>query len=301
MIFAYLDEFGHVGPFFGRAHPRHNTSPVFGLAGVLLPEHSVRPFASYFLNRKTDLLSFDIHKSGKQPYEWEKKGSNLFTAKSLELYPEIRKTAFRILNHVKESRGRVFYCGRQKIRNREDVNPNGLYTTVLSDALRQIDACCAAIDQNFVVVVDEHSARKELLETATKTMYGHRPTMRLASPPFEVESYLKQNIQAADWIAAIIGRIANYEFEPIDFAAYEPYERYFRKRIEAVSTHSTIMRRTLRPRAQRTTTTTVSTIGTLGHAFTAAARVTTTEEVVELFDDPEDTPPLSSPQIQTDA
>ena len=31
--FAYLDEFGHIGPYVNREHPRYNDSPVFGLAG----------------------------------------------------------------------------------------------------------------------------------------------------------------------------------------------------------------------------------------------------------------------------
>ena len=35
--FAYLDEFGHIGPYLGRHHPRHNDSPVFGFAGLVLP------------------------------------------------------------------------------------------------------------------------------------------------------------------------------------------------------------------------------------------------------------------------
>lgn len=98
MIFAYLDEFGHSGPFFERGHPRHNASPVFGLAGFLMPERSVRPFASYFLNRKIDLLRPEIEVSGKQAYEWEKKGTNLFTPKSILKYPEIQRSAFRLIN-----------------------------------------------------------------------------------------------------------------------------------------------------------------------------------------------------------
>ena len=42
--FAYLDEFGHIGPYLGRQHPRHNDSPVFGFAGlVLLSTATPRP------------------------------------------------------------------------------------------------------------------------------------------------------------------------------------------------------------------------------------------------------------------
>ena len=34
---AYLDEFGHIGPYIARDDPRHNDSPVFGLAGFIMP------------------------------------------------------------------------------------------------------------------------------------------------------------------------------------------------------------------------------------------------------------------------
>ena len=44
--FAYLDEFGHVGPYVSRADPHHNDSPVFGLAGYVLPAVQVRGFGA---------------------------------------------------------------------------------------------------------------------------------------------------------------------------------------------------------------------------------------------------------------
>ena len=262
MIFAYLDEFGHIGPYCGRSHPTYNESPVFGVAGILLPEYAVRSFATYFLHRKTELLGRDIAASGKPAFKWEKKGTNLFTPKSIDKYPEIRRTAFRLINAVMSHGGRIFFCGRQKSKGREDVNANGLYTTVFADALRQLDKSCATIDENFVVVVDEHSARKQLLDTAAKTMFGSEPARRLASPPFEVESYLNQNVQAADWMATIIGRIWSYRLDPEEFAMMQPYEAYFASRIEAASSFSTVrLRRPPRQVAQVTQVTQVSTLG----------------------------------------
>lgn len=243
MIFAYLDEFGHIGPYFAKSHPSHNTSPVFGLAGLLLPERSVRSFATFFLNRKIELLNHDIVKSGKRAFEWEKKGTNLFTPTSIERYPEIRRTTFRILNHLTRDGGKIFYYGREKIRGIEDGHATGLYTTVLAKAIRQIDSYCNKINQNYIIVLDEHSARKELLESAAKTMFGNQPAKRLSSPPFEVESYLNQNIQAADWIATIAGRLWNYRLDPSGFIAYQPYETYFWERFQRASTHSTVYER----------------------------------------------------------
>lgn len=45
---VYLDEFGHIGPFVSRHHKSYNDSPVFGLAGMLLPVEAVREFAIFF-------------------------------------------------------------------------------------------------------------------------------------------------------------------------------------------------------------------------------------------------------------
>ena len=38
LYFAYLDEFGHIGPYIARDDPKHNDSPVFGLGGMILPQ-----------------------------------------------------------------------------------------------------------------------------------------------------------------------------------------------------------------------------------------------------------------------
>lgn len=149
----------------------------------------------------------------------------------------------RLINEIRNCQGKIFYYGREKIRDTEDVRANGLYTTVFSHAIRQIDDYCKSIGQNFVLIVDEHSSRKELLETAAKTMFGHHPVKNLLSPPFEVESYLNQNMQAADWIATIIGRLWNYRVEPTEFSSLASYEKYYWRRIHAVATHSTVMRR----------------------------------------------------------
>lgn len=212
--FVYLDEFGHIGPFMGRAGARYNESPVFGLAGIILPVDAIRPFATQFLQLKQHVFRSEIEKAGVPASHWEKRGSAIFTAKQVVRYPHFKSTGFRILNYVRDCGGKVFYYGREKISGTTDVNSTGLYTTVLSHAIRQLDKHAAASNSNFIMVVDEHTARKELLVTATKTMFGDEPARRLLSPPFEVESYINQNMQAADWIAAIVGRLWAHEIRP---------------------------------------------------------------------------------------
>ena len=63
---AYLDEFGHVGPYMSRSHPRHNDSPVFGFAGFVMPAEEVRGFDTWFFQRKCDLLRFEIRRSSRR-------------------------------------------------------------------------------------------------------------------------------------------------------------------------------------------------------------------------------------------
>ena len=82
---AYLDEFGPIGPCIARDDPRHNDSPVFGLAGFIMPLEVVRGFGTWFYQRKCDLLDFEIQRSGEHPAVWEKKGSSVLSRKYLRL------------------------------------------------------------------------------------------------------------------------------------------------------------------------------------------------------------------------
>lgn len=80
---VYLDEFGHVGPYIAVDHKSHNTHPVFGLGGFVLPVDEVRSFSSFFFNLKQHLFDkFDIPEARKKAQErgerfqlstWEKK------------------------------------------------------------------------------------------------------------------------------------------------------------------------------------------------------------------------------------
>ena len=63
--FAYLDEFGHVGPYVARNDPNYRESPVFGLAGFVLPTDQVRGFGNWFYQRKCELLGFEIERLGR--------------------------------------------------------------------------------------------------------------------------------------------------------------------------------------------------------------------------------------------
>lgn len=77
LYIAYLDEFGHIGPYISANDPKHKTHPIFGLGGVVLPYDKVREFSTYFYKLKNNLLKFELQKSNKHPAKWEKKGAQL--------------------------------------------------------------------------------------------------------------------------------------------------------------------------------------------------------------------------------
>ena len=147
------------------------------------------------------------------------------------------------MNYVRDCGGKIFYYGREKISGTTDVHSTGLYTTVLGHAIRQLENYSETEKTEFIMVVDEHTMRRQLLKTAAQTMYGDNPARHLLSPPFEVESYVNQNIQAADWVSAIIGRLWAYEIFPSEYADHKDFRKYFWGRVHQVATHSTVLPR----------------------------------------------------------
>lgn len=218
------------------------------MAGLILPEPSIRPFSAGFLKLKEGVFRADIARAERMPFNWEKKGQDIFRPKALDKYPALREVGFRLLSLIRRHEGKVYFYGREKIVGMTDGNATGMYTTVFSKTIRGLDAHANTHGSNFALVVDEHSARKELLECAAKTMYGSQPARKLVSPPFEVESYLNQHIQAADWIASIVGRIWAYRTQPEQFKDHEIVDRYFGSRIAALATNSRVEKRPQRNR-----------------------------------------------------
>ena len=241
---AYLDEFGHVGPYIDRTHPKHNDSPVFGLAGFVLPLDEVRGFATWFFQRKCDLLEFEIARSGKHPALWEKKGSSLYTAKNVATYSELRRLTNRLFNKIATLDGFVFYVGIKKTASVGDHNPNLLYRRILSEAIKRLDEFCArdcSPSSNFVLALDEHDQRAALITEASRNMFGgSQPRRRLIEPPFQLESHRYQTLQAADWIAGLVGRLGAFRVDPDSFPENVVFRNYFQDRLNRASRRSGI-------------------------------------------------------------
>ena len=240
-LVLYLDEFGHIGPYICKNHHRYNDSPVFGLAGFALPISHTREFSTWFYKLKCRLLEFEIDRSGKHPSVWEKKGSSLYTPRNVEKYAELRKSTNRIINKIKSLNGFVTYVGSNKSRDPLTHNPKLLFQLTLRELIKRADQHCQKRNQNFVIIMDEHQERSDLVTTASISMFGvNERRLSLLEPPFQVESHRYQTVQCADWIAGIVGRLGALWHDEDNYAENIVIQRYFQRRLNEISIFSGI-------------------------------------------------------------
>lgn len=245
MIFiAYLDEFGQIGPYLSRTDPKHNDSPVFGLGGFVLPIHEVRGFGTWFFQRKCELLDWEIRKSGAHPAHWEKKGSSLYTLRNVEKYPELRQFTNRFLNKIRKVGGFVYYVGIEKPRTTEKYVSNAVYYRILLEAIKRLNEHCSSHSTQpcrFMLVMDEHELRDELITKASQAMYrAANPMHALIEPPFQIESHRYQTCQAADWLSALIGRLGAYWVAKDEYPENKEFYKYFHERLKVAAYRSGI-------------------------------------------------------------
>lgn len=243
MLCAYLDEFGHIGPYIHRTDARYKESPVFGLAGLVLPHTEVRSFATWFYQRKCELLAWEIARAARPAYEWEKKGGALYTYVNIEKYRELRTFTNRFLNNIRARNGFVFYVGINKRRDPALHDPRRLYMAVLREAIHRLNEECQRHNCGFLMFLDEHVERQNILTEAARSMFNAanpRRASRLIEPPFQIESHRYQTAQAADWLCGLIGRLTEYECAPEEWPEMACVEKYFGERIRQVQHRSSI-------------------------------------------------------------
>ena len=158
-------------------------------------------------------------------------------------YPELRRFTNRMLNRIEALGGFVLHVGIRKTAAPERHDPNRLYARVFLEAIKRIDQFCADDcdpPEDFVLILDEHNQRPALV---AQSMYGHNERRRqLIEPPFHVESHRYQTLQAADWIAGLVGRLGALWAEPAVWPENEIFRRYFEHRINRVTRRSGIRR-----------------------------------------------------------
>lgn len=241
---AYLDEFGHVGQYVSRNHPKYKTHPAFGFAGLILPATEIREFAIYFYKAKCQLLAYDLANDNPRnlpAYQWEKKGSQLYALRNVTKYEQLRRSTFRLLNHIEKIGGHVFYTGEHKTTDPNAHNSTETFKRQLLQSVRKIDRFCAQSGSTFMLMLDEQRAGNEWRETnvevCTLAMFedASEKCRTLIEPPIQAESHLFQTIQCADWICGLIGRLTALLLAPDEYSELEPFDKYFSDRIGKVT------------------------------------------------------------------
>lgn len=238
--FVYLDEFGHDGRYISREDKRFKTSPIFGLGGFALPVVRIRGFATWFYQLKCHLLDWEIKQTREHPAKWEKKGSALYTIENIEKYPELRQATNRLINKIKREDGFIFYQGLEKYNPKFGHNSKSPYKTTLSKSLRKLDEAFRRERDTFTLMLDEHQIRAEIVEAASKTMFGEEGVISLIEPPIQAESHLFQTLQCADWICGLLGRLGAYRVRPDEYKDFASADKYFGQRIDSAAQFSTI-------------------------------------------------------------
>lgn len=249
MYIGYFDEFGHNGLYVSREHESYKTHPVFGLGGFIMPVDKVRELSGVFRYIKETGLKEEIDakviSQGKKVEHWEKKGSALLTTHNVEKYREVRRIIGRVLTKLEQLGAQVVFYGQEK--------PRGGPETISETNAERYDHAMKQLIQrihwdlpdgeNLMMILDKQGDRErlEVFAGAASFMFSHKNATRLLEPPMEVESHLYQTVQCADWICALLGRIAAYKFDP-DFEEFKWAAKYFGDRLAQATNSSSKIR-----------------------------------------------------------
>lgn len=257
MYIVYLDEFGHIGPYISKTDPRHNNHPVFGLAGFAIPAHNARKLSSYFFNMKKNFFAKKIMDSGKKCYEFEEKSSNFLRNNQFNGSSKIKKEKTNIINRllrkISALDGFIIYVGIEKYLSPDEFRAKGLYKQVVKELIKRIDEEMNEKSKSFLLVMDQQSdlakkspvndMRREIVRQASMTMFGEDKKLNLVEPPIQVESHLYPNVQIADWICGLIGKISFYDHDKScekSRQKVEVFKKLFEGRIKVASKRSGI-------------------------------------------------------------
>ena len=245
---GYFDEFGHNGAYVSRFDPSYKTHPVFGLGGFVIPAQNIRKLSGIFRFVKEHGLREEIEakviSAGKRVEHWEKKGSALLTTKNIEKYRETRRLIFRVLDTLESLDARVVFYGQEKLRGTPIEAPETnaeRYDHAMKQLIQRVNWDLPD-GENLLMVLDKQGEKErlEIFAGAAAFMFSSEDATKLVEPPMEVESHLYQTVQCADWICAILGRIAAYKYDS-NFAEYRWALKYFGDRLSKItSEHSKI-------------------------------------------------------------
>ncbi|MGW2092891.1 DUF3800 domain-containing protein [Promicromonospora sukumoe] len=241
MLIAYLDEFGHIGPYIEDGHPRFGQHPIFGYSGFIVPVQHARALGAEFKRVKTALFKTEIEQSP-VPAQWERKGSEYFSTGSISKRPEQLRAFRGLMRRLHSLGGSLFYYGDEKARGTLKQTGRDSNTITL-DALREtINRLCRYADNaddDLLILMDAitDKSRRELVAKLYAHIYSRpRPEMkRIVEAPLHIESELNSGIQLADWICALLTRASHFQMVKDSTFAWAP--EHFRDSMQGMFTY----------------------------------------------------------------
>lgn len=220
MLIAYLDEFGHQGPFVSATDKKFSEHPLFGYAGYILPAENIRRLGGFFEHQKEILLDWEIRRSQKHPRRWEKKGAQLLTTQNINRYgEEIIPSLRRIFRRLGNLNGNLVFFGQEK-----PIGPVSVTNQTsqereehcLIQTIRRIGTFASERNEKVLIIMDatETDNRERAVSTLGKIIYGrgNPDTNSILEVPLQADSHLYGTIQLADWICALLNRLTHYHF-----------------------------------------------------------------------------------------
>lgn len=219
MLLAYIDEFGHIGPYIAAEHPKFNNHPVFGYAGFIIPAQNVRQLSGAFEFHKENLLRYEIEKVGAHPRRWEKKGASLLTTRNMRSYgDEIRPVLRRLMKRLRRLNGKVVFVGQLKPLG--SASETGESSTdrsshVLRQVILEVSKYAESQNEDVLIFLDsvDTKARLEALSVSASFIYSstsHSSVRRVLEAPMQLESHLYGTTQFADWLCALLSRVTHF-------------------------------------------------------------------------------------------
>lgn len=219
MLVAYIDEFGHEGPFVSPEHRKYHQHPAFGYAGMILPAEHARTFGAYFKRQRNTLFRTLVDASP-TPSQFEKKGNEYFSTGSIDSYPQHVRVFRALVEKLSSLGGVLFYHGHEKQLGPVSVTGRESRDTVeqsLRETLNRIGRYAEHKDTQVLIIADAitDKTRREIAANMYAHIYSRSseyPEMkRIVEVPLHIESKLNSNVQFADWVCALIARASHYQ------------------------------------------------------------------------------------------
>jgi hypothetical protein len=236
MYILYADEFGHDG-VYDPADPIRRHHPLFGLAGFALRSHRWRDIDRRYLRLKQRFYPREIAREGVRPERFEPKDLDLRSRRD----KQFTHAVFTLL----EALGAVVFAYGLKKPVAAAHDSRALYGSVTQGLMRACEKFVrdrAGEHTKAMMVIDRRQEARdvELLESAQSYLFSAardipRGFDRLIEVPLLVRSEWHHGIQIADNLCRVIGRAFRYRADPAGEAKWQPFDKEFGPKVDALT------------------------------------------------------------------